>query len=256
MPYLDVGHEQIYSALHRGRMPGGAPVVLIHGAGENHLVWPAGLRRLSDATVYAIDLPGHGKSSGVGRSTIADYTAWLAAFLDAINAQQAIIVGHSMGGAIALLFGLMYPVRAAGLVLVASGAKLRVAPKLLVLAKNDLPAATEMVSRLEWGPNAPAQLVLLGKQQLLTNRLAVFYGDYSACDGFDVVDRLAQIAAPTLIIAGTADQMTPIKYATFMAERIPHARLVSIPDAGHMVMLEAETIVAYEVEQFVREIKP
>jgi pimeloyl-ACP methyl ester carboxylesterase len=256
MPYLDINHERIYYASYRGKMPNGVPVVLIHGAGENHLVWPAGLRRLPDTTVYAIDLPGHGKSSGSGRSTVADYVEWVQAFLAAIDARQAILIGHSMGGAIALLFGLMYPDRAAGLVLVASGAKLRVAPKLLELAKNDLPAAAEMVSRLEWGPNAPAQLILLGQQQLLTNQPAVLYDDYSACDGFDVIDRLGQIAAPTLIITGTADQMTPIKYATFMADRIPQARLVSIPDVGHMVMLEAEPIVAYEVEQFVREIKP
>jgi len=256
MPYLDVNHERIYYALYRGRMPGGAPVVLIHGAGENHLMWPAGLRRLSDMTVYAIDLPGHGKSSGSGRTTITDYVEWIRTFLDTIDARQAILIGHSMGGAITLLFGLMYPDRAAGLVLMASGAKLRVAPQLLELAKNDLPAAAELVSRLEWGTNAPEQLILLGKRQLLTNQPAVIYGDYRACDVFDVIDRLSQIAAPTLIIAGTADQMTPIKYATFMAERIPHARLVSIPDAGHMVMLEAETSVVHEVERFVREIKP
>jgi pimeloyl-ACP methyl ester carboxylesterase len=256
MPYLNVNDERIYYALHCGKADRHMPVLLIHGAGENHLVWPAGLRRLPDTTVYALDLPGHGKSGGSGRCTVTDYVEWIRAFLDAIDARQAILIGHSMGGAITLLFGLMYPDRAAGLVLVASGAKLRVAPKLLELAKNDLPAAAEMVSRLEWGPNAPAQLVLLGKRQLLTNQLAVIYGDYHACDVFDVIDRLSQIAAPTLIIAGTADQMTPIKYATFMAERIPHARLVSIPAAGHMVMLEAETSVACEVEQFLREIKP
>ena len=148
----------------------------------------------------------------------------------------------------------MYPARTTGLVLIATGAKLRVVPQLLDWSLNDLPAAADLISHLEWGPNAPEQIVRLGKQQTLANRPEVLHGDYLACDKFDVCDRLRAIKAPALIIAGMADQLTPIKYATFMAEQIRHARLVSVPDAGHMVTIEAETIVVYAVERFVREI--
>jgi pimeloyl-ACP methyl ester carboxylesterase len=256
MPYLDLNNSRIYYALHRNRLIGGVPIVLIHGAGENHLVWPAGLRRLPETTVYALDLPGHGKSGGDGCTSIKDYVAWLAQFLDCINAPRAIMIGHSMGGAIAQLFALTHPARVAGLALIATGAKLRVAPQLLDWALSDLPAAAEMVSRLEWGSNVPEQIVRLGKQQVLANRPEVLHGDYLACDSFDVRERLRDIKAPTLIVAGTVDQLTPIKYATFMAEQLRDARLVSVPDAGHMVMIEAEAIVAYAVEQFVREVDP
>lgn len=254
MPYLDLNNSRVYYALHRNRLIGGVPVILIHGAGESHLSWPAGLRRLPDATVYALDLPGHGKSTGDGCNSIKDYAAWLAQFLDGINAPRAIIVGHSMGGAIAQLFALSYPSRAAGLVLIATGSKLRVAPQLLDWSLSDVPAAADLVSRWQWGPNVPEQIVRLGKQQVLANRPVVLHNDYLACDSFDVRDRVRDIKAPTLIVAGTVDQLTPIKYATFMAEQIRDARLVSVPDAGHMVMIEAEQIVAYAVEQFVREV--
>lgn len=254
MPYLDLNTLRVYYALHRNRLIGGVPVVLVHGAGESHLSWPAGLRRLPDATVYALDLPGHGKSTGDGCNSIKDYAAWLAQFLDGINAPRAIIVGHSMGGAIAQLFALTHPNRAAGLVLIATGSKLRVAPQLLDWSLSDVPAAAELVSRWQWGPNVPEQIVRLGKQQVLANRPVVLHNDYLACDSFDVRERVRDIKAPTLIVAGTVDQLTPIKYATFMAEQIRDARLVSVPDAGHMVMIEAEQIVAYAVEQFVREV--
>jgi pimeloyl-ACP methyl ester carboxylesterase len=254
MPYLDLNHEHIYYALQRNRLTGGVPVILIHGAGKNHLAWPAGLRRLPETTVYAPDLPGHGQSSGGGRRTINDYVDWLAQFLDALDAPCAIVVGHSMGGAIAQLFALTHPARTSGLALIATGAKLRVVPQLLNWSLNDLPAAADLLSRLEWGPNAPEQLVRSGKQQTLAERPEVLHGDYLACDGFDVRDRLRAIKAPTLIVVGTVDQLTPIKYATFMAEQIRNARLVSVPDAGHMVMIEAETIVTYEVERFVKKI--
>jgi pimeloyl-ACP methyl ester carboxylesterase len=64
------------------------------------------------------------------------------------------------------------------------------------------------------------------------------------------MDRVGQIAAPTLALGGTADQMTPPKYAAFLAEKIPGARLVMIEGAGHLVMLEQPELVARHVEQF------
>src|SRR5512139_941434 len=130
MPYLDLDGERSYYAVHRNQADG-ASVLLIHGAGENHLVWPIGLRRLPGSIVYAIDLPGHGKSAGMGRSTIADYAAWIVSFLDALHIPAAVFIGHSMGGAIAQQLALTYPDRTTALVLAATGAKLRVAPQLL-----------------------------------------------------------------------------------------------------------------------------
>ncbi|HZY44575.1 MAG TPA: alpha/beta fold hydrolase, partial [Anaerolineae bacterium] len=106
MPYLDLNNERIYYALYRGELIPSRSIILIHGAGENHLVWPAGLRRLPDSTVYAIDLPAHGKSTGNGRDSINGYVAWLKIFLDALKIQRAFIVGHSMGSAIAQMFAL------------------------------------------------------------------------------------------------------------------------------------------------------
>jgi pimeloyl-ACP methyl ester carboxylesterase len=253
MPYLDLNGEQIYHALHRNQEDG-APVLLIHGAGENHLVWPIGLRRLPGTIVYAIDLPGHGKSAGQGRSTIADYAAWTVSFLDALRIPAAMFVGHSMGGAIAQQVALTHPDRITALVLVATGAKLRVAPQLLELAHRDFPAAVELVSEWEWGPTASPAIKELGKQQLLTNSPAVMLGDYRACDAFDVREQVKGITAPTLIIAGEADRMTPLKYATFMVEQIPQARLCTVPAAGHMVMLEAADTVTQTVIDFLREI--
>ena len=254
MPYLDLNGERIYYALQRNQVDG-VPVLLLHGAGENHLVWPIGLRRLPGTIGYAIDLPGHGKSAGAGRNTIADYAAWAISFLDVLHIPTAVLIGHSMGGAIAQQLALTQPDRIAALVLIATSAKLRVAPQLLDLAHSDFSAAGELISEWEWGPTAPVEIKELGKQQLLTNSPTVMLDDYRACDAFDVREQVKNIAAPTLIIAGEADRMTPLKHAAFMAEQIPQARLCAVPEAGHMVMLEAADTVTQAVINFLRENK-
>jgi pimeloyl-ACP methyl ester carboxylesterase len=251
MPYLDLNGERIYYALQRNQIDG-APVLLLHGAGENHLVWPIGLRRLPGTIGYAIDLPGHGKSSGVGRSRIADYASWVNSFLDALHLRAAVLIGHSMGGAIAQQLALTQPERTTALVLIATSARLRVAAHLLEMADSDFPAAVELIGEWEWGPTAPAAIKELGKQQLLTNSPAVLLEDYRACDVFDVRERLKSISAPTLIIGGEADRMTPLKHAAFLAEQIPHARFCAVPEAGHMVMLEAADMVTQAVSDFLR----
>jgi pimeloyl-ACP methyl ester carboxylesterase len=253
MPYLDLNGERIYYALHRNRS-NGVPVLLIHGAAENHLIWPSGLRRLPEAVVCAIDLPGHGKSAGVGYATLEEYTDWIVSFMVAIRLDRAILIGHSMGGAIAQLCGLKHPDRVSGLVLVATSARLRVAAPLLQLAESDFVAAVDLVSQWEWGPLTPAEIKQLGKQQLLKTRPEVLLDDYRACDAFDVRDHLHEIAVPTLIIAGEADQMTPLKHTTFLAEHLPHTQLIAVPQAGHMVMLEAAEVVTRAVADFVCEI--
>ena len=253
MPYIEVEGDRVFYARHANSAGGHVPLVLVHGAGENHLAWPAALRRMTGIAVYAIDLPGHGQSGGDGRSSVAEYAAFVAQWLDALQIERGVIAGHSMGGAIAQQFGLAYPDRSAALILIATGARLRVAPQILDLAQTDLSAAADLITEYEWGPDTPEPMKRLGKQQLLAHRADVIYGDYVACNAFDVIERLGDIRAPTLVIGGTADRMTPPKYASFLAERIPHARLALIEGAGHMVMLEREAEAAHAVEQFLRD---
>jgi len=249
MPFINVNDEELFYA-ETSSPDDWLTMALIHGAGENHLAWPAELRRVDGVTVHALDLPGHGKSGGKGRSSVGDYVEVVRGFLDALNVERAVITGHSMGGAIAQQFALTWPARTAGLILVATGAKLRVFPQILEGILTDTEATLDLVNRFAWGPNAPEQLVQLGRAQMAETRPEVTAGDYAACDAFDVRERLGQIGAPTLVIGGTADQMTPFKYAGFLAEKIPGAKLARIEGAGHMVMLEQPELVARYVDQF------
>lgn len=256
MPYAqldDLGTERLFYASHRpAKTSAPAPaLVCVHGAGGSHLNWPVEIRRLPGASVYALDLPGHGRSTGAGRRTIGEYAAVLVSFLDTLNLPDAVMVGHSMGSAVALEMALSHSDRVRGLVLIGSGARLRVAPAILQGIVDDFDGAVRLVGDFAYGPDAPEKLKLQGQQLMALTSPEVMYGDFLACDAFDVMGRLGEIRASTLIITGLADRLTPPKYAGFLAQNIPGAQLVLVESAGHMVMLERPQEVGPAVSRFV-----
>ena len=111
------------------------PLLLIHGSGGDRLHWPPQLRRL-DTPVYGLDLPGHGESPGEGERAIQAYVDHIIRWMSGLEIPQAIWCGHSMGGAIAMTAALASPEQVAGLVLVGTGARLRVSPDILELSAD------------------------------------------------------------------------------------------------------------------------
>lgn len=227
-------------------------IVLIHGAGGDHLHWPYNLRRLGDYRVYAPDLPGHGKSAGIGEQTVKGYAEAIIRWLDAIGVAWAITVGHSMGGAIAQTLALDYPEYVTGLVLVSTGARLAVNPELLEQLSVAASAETAIKQIVKWSyaKNADKSLVKQVQKRFLETRPAVTHGDFVACDAFDAGERLGEIKVPTCVVCGTEDKMTPTALSEGLAARIPKASLTLVPGAGHMVMLEKPDAVAKTMWEF------
>jgi len=249
MPVVQVGGQRLFYTV-SGR--GGPALILIHGAGGSHLHWPAALRRMPGATVYAVDLPGHGRSEGPGRERIEDYVADIIGFMDAVGVPRGVLVGHSMGGAIAQMTALMAPERVAGLVLVGTGARLRVAPVILEGLLQDARGTLDLITEWAWGPEAEPTIVARGRQMMARVHPRVVWGDFAACDRFDVRERIGEITAPTLVITGSEDRMTPPKFGQWLAERIPGARFVLVDGAGHMVMLEKPDEVARAIREWLK----
>ncbi len=254
MPFLEIKGQQIFFAFREGRGASKRSLLLIHGAGGSHLDWPPELRNMSTADVYAMDLPGHGRSDPPGYSSISDYADIVRAFIETIDVAKVIVIGHSMGGAIVQRIGLKPPSRVEGLVLIASGARLRVAPEILEGVVPDFERTADMITENAWSENTPDRLKQLGKRMLLTCDPTTVYGDYVACNGFDLMNDLHEMQLPTLVISGTEDRMTPLKYGRFMAEQLPDARMETIEGAGHMVMLEQPVAVATAIEVFAKEL--
>ena len=248
MPFTDVLNRRVFYA-HRAPVPAEGPaVVFIHGAGGNHQPWLYQVRNLSRRETYAPDLPGHGRSEGPGRDRIAAYGDWLVAFLDAVELEQAVLVGHSMGGAIAQEVALRYPQRVAGLGLVGTGARLRVAPAILEGIRRDFEAAVRLITGFAFGPEAAEEMKRLSRRQMAQTPPDVLYGDFIACDKFDALGRLEGIGAPAAVVCGTQDRLTPVKFSSYLRDHLPDAHLHLVEGAGHMVMVERPQAVAQALE--------
>jgi len=253
MPYITVGSESIFYTHRKAPSPDAHHLILVHGAGGTHQHWGAAIRNLQGANVYALDLPGHGRSSGTGRGAIADYATFVVAFMDALCLHRAIIAGHSMGGATALTTALNYPQRVAGLVLVGTGARLRVLPQILEGTLTDFENTVELICRYAYAPQVPGEMIHRGQQQMRLVAPQTIHDDFVACNGFDIMARLEEIHCPALIVCGTEDALTPPKYAGFLAERIAGAQLVLVEGGGHMVMVEKAGEVAAAIASVLRQ---
>ena len=200
----------------------------------------------------ALDLPGHGCSGGEGRQTISGYADFFVRFIASLGLERVIPVGHSMGGAIALDLALQHPEGLAGLVLVATGARLRVLPAILEGLESNFEATVEAICGYAYGSEADERLVRLSREEMVAAGPQLLRRDFLACDRFDVMDCLGEIHLPTLIICGDEDRLTPLKYSQFLADHIQGAALVTIPEAGHMVMLERPKEVNEAIVGFLR----
>ncbi len=251
MPTVQLTDTPLFYARHgNGRS---LTALLLHGAGGSHLDWPAGLRRLaglSDTAVYAPDLPGHGRSPAPGRDSIGAYADIIGEFITALALPRVALVGHSMGGAIALKLALRQLPQVVGLALLATGARLPVAETILAQSISNFAASTEFITRYAWAAHAPEAARQAALLRLRQTSPQVLHGDFVACNQFDVRGRLAEIGVPTLVIGAEEDKMTPPRFSQYLAEHIPGAKLLLLAQTGHMLTLEREAEVATAVCDF------
>ena len=263
MPYLATAHERLFYALARN-----APVrpernlILVHGAGGNHTHWPPELRRLAGFNVYALDLPGHGRSPGNAYTELNAYAETVLAFAEGLGLSAVTLVGHSMGGGIALLAAARQPGWLQRLVIIASGVRLPVEAGILdnlARAQADAAAhsaALERICQLAYGPTANSALLHQGRRTLAQLAPALLYADYLACSQYDARDQAARVQVPSLVLVGASDRLTPPSLGRQLGSILPKAQLVEMPDAGHMLVLERPQQTAQLIASWLDDARP
>jgi len=186
-------------------------------------------------------------SEGAPRASITEIADWLPKYFDAAGLKKPLLVGHSMGALAAMECAARHPERVSRLALLGAAPHMSVHPALLEAAKNDDNLAYELVTAWGHGPtghfggNRAPGLWMMGNAIQIMARSAtkVLYVDLLACDIYAAgLEAAANVSCPTLVIAGRADRMSPAKAAAQLAAAMPDATLVTLPDCGHMMMVE------------------
>ena len=229
--------------------PDQATILFVHGAGMDHSVWTLQARYFAHhgANAVAVDLPGHGRSQGEALPSIEAMADWVAAVPAALGADQAALVGHSMGALICLEAACRHPDSVKQLALLGPAPAMPVHPGLLEAAEGNKPLAAELVSSWGHGPaghlggnRAPGGW-LMGHALKLLGKAApgVLHNDLAACNAYDHgMAAAGEITCPTLVVAGRHDRMTPPKQAAKLTEVIHDAKLVTIQGSGHLMLVE------------------
>lgn len=227
-------------------------IVFIHGAQNDHSVWALQSRYFAHHgfAVLALDLPGHGRSSGPALTSVEAMADWVLALLSAAGVEQAVLVGHSMGSLIALEASHRAPQRVRGLALLGTTWPMKVSDALLETARSDEARAIDMVniwshSTIAHKPSCPGPgFWVMGGARRLMQRMSqinpeqLFYTDFAACNAYANGQAAAEaVRCPTLFVLGTTDVMTPPRSTKLLTGAIGHGRIVSV-EAGHQMMSE------------------
>ncbi len=227
-------------------------LVFLHGEGSSSLAYYYQLRHFRNSK--AIDLPGH--SSGKACPDIEGYLEWVRGFITARRYKDVVLCGHSMGGAITLLYALRYPQELKGIILVGTGARLRVHPDYLDRCREPGPDNAKWLA----GHMKAFKGVEPSMQPVLSQRASevgpeVELNDLLACDRFDIMDQLEKIDMPAQVLCGSDDIMTPVKYTNYLSEHLQNARETVIPGGGHFVQMQKFKQVNEEIERFMASLK-
>jgi pimeloyl-ACP methyl ester carboxylesterase len=245
------GKEIAYATGHGGIEKGRKTLVFVHGSGASHLHWNYQRQFFQKShNVVLVDLPGHGKASTDGEESVEAYANHLRNLLRSLPVDVFCLFGHSLGGAIAQTFGLLHPKYLEALILVGTGVRLRVKPEILTGIVKRFEATVRLINDYAFSSETPSELILKGVDAMLKTRPAVLHGDFTSCDRFDIMDRVAEIQVPTFVICGRDDLLTPPKYAYYLAESIRGAKVEIIDGAGHMVMIEQPDNFNHRVSEF------
>lgn len=266
MAEATVAGRKVHYQLHGP--PEGEPLVLVMGAGGSCQGWlPLQVPEFArDRRVLIYDHRGVGGSDDPGGPfTTADLARDLVLLLDALGIRRAHVLGAFLGGMVAQELALADPERVDRLVLVGTWARPDAKRRLLLTQWQDMARSCggEMLmrERLLWTlcdetfeqTDLVLPMIDFFRREGLPMSPDLFARQCQACLEHDTESRLGAIRAPTLLLCGGQDQLTPVSMHRALAAGIPDARLVTFPRCGHLVLVEAAPRLHEAVRHFLEE---
>ncbi len=233
----------------------GEVLLFLHGAGSNAHTWQRQVDHFGAAhSPIAFDFPGHGRSGSTdGLHSIAEYRDFTKAFTATLSLRPFVLVGRSMGGAVAMDFALAHRDRVRALILVCTAARFTLGNERLETWHNVMRGrASQPFTTEAFSPQTDFAVMREAWMEQVKTDPRVRYFDFVACDEFDATARLGQIKVPTLIVAGRDDTITPPAQSEALHQAIAGSRLHVIDGAGHTVPSEKPDEFHQAVDEFLR----
>ena len=209
---------------------------------------------INSYSIIALDLPSHGKSDRFEKLSLKLYVDVLKNLIDSMDYKRIIVCGHSLGGAVIQSYYFQYPEDLEALILMSTGAKLRVSPAILESLKKDYEEYLKYLNNVAFSKNTTNSIIEEYRNHSSLIGAEVTYQDFKICDHFNLFEKTHLIKIPCLIICGTDDKLTPIKYSQYFHDKIANSKMSIIENAGHMVMLEKFEEVNDSIIKFVEDL--
>ncbi len=269
MPIVSAqGFDISYSCNDAERNSSSGTLVLIHGAGGQEIDWPLAWRSSNDITrelgltpkghsnkldkfqIYAVDLPGHGKSSGTGMDSVFDYANVIEAVIEALFLENVCVVGHSMGAciALALIHGKNPHITSA--CMIGGASKMDVSDTILEGLNKEFENTVENIVRYSWYKETGAFFKQKAIQRMKLAGKETVFNDFLACSKFDMSNELSEIDLPVLVIASDHDRMVKLDVSKSMSAEMPNSVFLPIENCGHFQHIEQTELVANEIANF------
>lgn len=232
------------------------PVILLHGSGATHMSWPSDIRRLPGYKIFSIDLPGHGKSKGPACQSMDGLISNLHNFVTQNGFFHVILIGFSLGAAIALEYARYHPKRIKGLVVISIGSRFLIPPNITSFLRPPAEPikAIEIFNQAAFHPDTLHSFRRKIIEPLHDVDPFILAADFHIGRIFRYQSLENESTYPITIIGGRQDQITPQHALHQLKHQTRNSRLHLIPDAGHMVIYEKTDEVKRILLDFLKEI--
>jgi pimeloyl-ACP methyl ester carboxylesterase len=235
------------------------PVILLHGAGSSLMGWPHSLRHLSGQRIFALDLPGHGHSTIPLTYRMNVLLRRLRLFIMEMGFFNVVLVGNSIGAALALSYAAAYPDQVAGLIGISCADRFNIPEGLLASLREpaDVRKAVEIFSKAAFHPAFPQTERRKMLSPMVKTRPDVLFSDFSLADDFYFSVPSNSLNIPSLFIGGSSDQITPPSCMHRLSHYFNKSSVAVIKGAGHMLIYEKKEEPGNLISKFLaRVIKP
>jgi len=234
----------------------GVPLLFLHCEGGNAALWSRQMAHFAALhSPIALDLPAHGRSCGLDGPESIDHAAdRVCSFLEGIAAPPAVLVGHGFGGHVALAVAATRPGCVRAVVTIGTAAQATIPDDAIAKLRQVVQGRLGQQFDTPYFGSAPDMAVMREWWgEMVKTDPKVRLSDLLAYRASTVATRLGTVTQPVLVLVGEADKLCPRDAAEALASGLSNARVVTIPDGGHIVHLEKAAEVNAAIERFLAE---